>query len=59
MEEKLGKQEVELEALNRKIAALKEKLEKVDQEGRNVNTIDEAENLEVNIRRDKTLEMLE
>ena len=33
MEENLGKQEVELEALNRKISALQEKLERVDQEG--------------------------
>ena len=59
MEEKVGEQEVELEALNKKIVALQGKLEREDQEGRNARTIYEQKIQEVNSRGDKQLEMLE
>ena len=47
MEEKMRKQDVELEALKRRIASVQEKVEKVDQEGRNPRTIHEQKIQEV------------
>ena len=59
MKEKLGKQDVEVEVLKRKISALQQKLERVHQDGINAHTIHEQKIQEVNSREDKQLEMLE
>ena len=58
-EEKLGKQEVGMEALKRKIAALQEKLERVYQEERNAHAIHEHRMQKVNNRGHEQLEILE